>query len=99
MLDTPSTRPPPPPPTILRARQIALENGVHYAYVGNMHDKHVDSTWCHHCGRLLIGRDWYELSEWQLSPNGQCLSCGIPCASVFEAQPGTWGAKRLAVNM
>lgn len=88
-----------PPETVLKARQIALDNGVHYAYVGNMHDKHADSTWCHQCGALLIGRDWYELSEWQLSDDGKCLSCGTRCAGVFSGKPGTWGAKRIAVNL
>lgn len=95
MLDTPST----PPKTVLKARQIALDNGVHYAYVGNMHDKHGDSTWCHQCGALLIGRDWYELSEWQLTPEGKCTRCGTECAGVFEAQAGVWGARQLAVKL
>ncbi|MDT8372280.1 MAG: AmmeMemoRadiSam system radical SAM enzyme [Gammaproteobacteria bacterium] len=93
MMDKPSTH----PDTVLNARQIALDNGVHYAYVGNMHDKHGDSTWCHHCGSLLIGRDWYQLSEWNLTEEGKCLSCGTKCSGVFEKQAGTWGAKRLTV--
>ena len=95
MRDTAST----PPETVLTARQIALDNGVRYAYVGNMHDKQGDSTWCHHCGALLIGRDWYELSEWQLTADGHCSHCGTQCAGVFEAKAGAWGAKRLAVTM
>ncbi len=41
--------------TLLKARSIALVNGVHYAYIGNVHDKVADSTYCHHCGELLIG--------------------------------------------
>jgi pyruvate formate lyase activating enzyme len=95
MMDKPST----PPTTVQRARQIALDNGVHYAYVGNMHDKAGDSTWCHNCGVLLIGRDWYELSEWQLSTDGCCLQCSTRCAGIFESQHGNWGSKRLSVDM
>ena len=95
MLDKPST----PPETVNRARGIALKNGVHYAYVGNMHDKEGDSTWCHHCGKLLIGRDWYQLSEWQLTVDGKCSDCGTQCAGLFEQIPGNWGAKRLAVHL
>ncbi len=95
MMDKPST----PHQTVRRARQIALENGVHYAYVGNMHDADADSTWCHHCGDLLIGRDWYQLSDWQLDAYGRCLSCGKICPGVFDAEPGHWGARRQRVVM
>jgi pyruvate formate lyase activating enzyme len=91
--------PPTPPATLRMARQIAIKNGVRYAYVGNVHDPAGDSTYCHHCGELLIGRDWYELSEWRLTPEGNCQACGTPCAGVFEAQPGDWGAKRLPVRL
>ncbi|MEJ1296448.1 MAG: AmmeMemoRadiSam system radical SAM enzyme [Candidatus Sedimenticola sp. (ex Thyasira tokunagai)] len=95
MLDTPST----PKSTLARARQIALNNGVHYAYTGNVHDPHGDSTWCHSCGKLLIERDWYQLGEWSLSADGRCRFCGTHCAGVFEEKPGDWGAKRLPVRM
>jgi len=92
-------KPPTPLQSLLKARTIAIKNGVHYAYVGNVHDKEADSTYCHHCGKLLIGRDWYVLSEWNLDEKGNCSFCGTRCAGVFEATPGNWGAKRQAVAM
>ena len=95
MQDKPST----PIASLHQARQIALKNGVHYAYVGNVHDKAAESTYCHGCGELLIGRDWYQLSEWNLDTSGHCRFCGARCAGVFNAQPGNWGAKRKAVFM
>ncbi|HXV64203.1 MAG TPA: AmmeMemoRadiSam system radical SAM enzyme [Vicinamibacteria bacterium] len=95
MLDHPPT----PATTLTRARRIALENGVRYAYTGNVHDKEGGSTYCHQCGEILIGRDWYELSEWNLVDSGRCRSCGARCAGVFEAKPGSWGAKRLPVRI
>lgn len=85
--------------TLLRARKIALDNGVHYAYVGNVHDKAADSTWCHKCGELLIGRDWYELSDWNLTESGCCKKCGARCSGLFEDKPGNWGAKQLPVRL
>ena len=91
--------PPTPPATLKRARQIAIDNGVHYAYVGNVHDPAGDSTWCHRCGELLIGRDWYELTEWNLTAAGACKSCGTPCAGVFESLPGRWGSRRQPVRL
>ncbi len=84
MRDKPRT----PVTTLLMARKIAIENGVHYAYIGNVHDKEADSTYCHQCGNLLIGRDWYQLSEWNLDSTGSCSFCGISCAGLFDVEPG-----------
>ena len=92
-------RPPTPPETLRRARQIALKNGVRYAYVGNVHDPEGDSTSCHECGSLLIGRDWYELTGWHLESGGRCPDCGTVCAGVFEPRPGNWGCQRLPVQL
>jgi pyruvate formate lyase activating enzyme len=95
MLDVPPT----PPSTLTRAREIALGNGVRYAYTGNVHDSRGGSTWCHACEALLIERDWYELGTWGLSAGGRCAACGTSCAGVFEACPGTWGSRRMPVAM
>lgn len=94
MMDKPHT----PTSTLLQARRIAIKNGVRYAYVGNVHDKTAESTYCHHCGELLIGRDWYELSDWNLDAKGNCRFCGTACAGLFNPEPGDWGAKRHAVR-
>jgi pyruvate formate lyase activating enzyme len=91
--------PPTPPATLRHARQIALANGVRYCYVGNVHDESCESTYCHACGRLLIGRDWYTLTAWHLAPDGCCPQCGTPCAGVFERSPGTWGPRRMPVRL
>jgi len=93
MLDVPAT----PIETLTRARNIALQNGVRYAYTGNVHDKEGESTYCHSCGNKLIGRDWYELSDWNLDAHGACKKCGTALAGVFEADKGNWGAKRQPV--
>jgi len=95
MLDIPRT----PPSTLTRAREIAISNGVLYAYTGNVHDKSGGSTYCHECGACLIGRDWYELSDWNLTAEGHCTVCGTPCPGVFLERPGKWGSKRQPVRM
>jgi len=79
ILDKPRT----PLTTLLRAREIALAKGLHYVYTGNVHNKESDSTWCHHCGHLLIGRDWYRLGEWGLNADGGCENCNTHCAGFF----------------
>jgi pyruvate formate lyase activating enzyme len=93
--DKPAT----PAATLRRAREIARRHGIRYVYTGNVHDAEGQSTWCHACGALLIGRDWYVLSEWNLDAEGRCLACGTRCAGVFEACPGSWGARRLPVRL
>ena len=95
MLDKPRT----PSRTLTMARRIARKNGVRYAYTGNVHDEDGGSTYCHACGAKLIGRDWYVLTEWNLTPDGHCGSCGERCAGVFESKPGTWGPKRRPVRL
>jgi len=93
MVDKPST----PPTTLTAAREIAQGNGLRYVYTGNVHDKHGGSTYCPGCGERVIGRDWYELSEWRLDDSGHCTQCGTRIAGVFDGPPGRWGARRLPV--
>ena len=76
-----------------------MGNGLRYVYTGNVHDRRGGSTWCPRCDALLIERDWYELGRWGLTPDGCCAGCGETIPGVFEAQPGTWGAKRLPVRL
>ena len=99
MMDTPAT----PHETLARARQIARDAGLNYVYVGNAHDKGRQSTYCPNCATRTIGRDWYELSEWRVTPVGNsgaaCPNCGTRIPGVFDAKPGTWGRKRQPVRL
>ncbi len=79
--------PPTPSKTLMRAREIAIQNGVRYAYTGNVRDVHGSSTFCHGCGELLIGRDWHRLLKWNLTAEGCCRECGTVCAGVFGEAP------------
>jgi pyruvate formate lyase activating enzyme len=91
--------PPTPAETLSRARAIAIKNGVRYAFTGNIHDPAGQATYCHECRALLIGRDGFEITAWNLTGEGRCKSCGAPCRGVFERAPGTWGPKRRPVAM
>jgi pyruvate formate lyase activating enzyme len=92
-------RPPTPAATLARARRIALDNGVRYAYTGNVHDPEGQSTRCHECSALLIERDWYRLGTWGLTGDGRCATCETPLPGVFDGPPGTWGPRRLPVRI
>lgn len=95
MLDKPGT----PPSTLAMARKIAMKNGIRYVYTGNVHDEEGGSTYCHQCGKVVIGRDWYTLTRWNLNEKGACVFCGAACAGVFDKKPGTWGPRRLPVRL
>ena len=95
MRDVPRT----PATTLQRARRIAMENGVQFAYMGNVHDREGDSTYCPACSELVIERDWYELGRWRLDERGACRNCGTRIAGHFDPSPGTFGARRVPVRL
>lgn len=69
-----------PVAALRRAREIGLEVGLHYVYVGNVPGE--ESTFCHNCGRLLIRRSGYWILENHVQPDGRCPDCGTPVSGV-----------------
>jgi pyruvate formate lyase activating enzyme len=92
-------RPPTPPETLSRARRIALENGVRYAYTGNVHDPDGQSTYCAGCGHVVIERDWYRLGSYRVTADGRCDRCGTAITGVVGDRAGMWGPRRLPVRL
>ncbi|MBK1647244.1 AmmeMemoRadiSam system radical SAM enzyme [Rhabdochromatium marinum] len=92
-------RPPTPRTTLVCARQTAMAHGLHYVYIGNLHDRCGASTWCSNCGAQLIEREAYQLGTWNLTTSATCAHCGTLCAGVFEARPGDWGAHRQPITI
>lgn len=74
--------PPTPLATLQRARQIGLEEGLHYVYVGNIPDDRGQDTFCPECGGLLIRRRGYWISENKIR-RGRCPNCSTPIAGVW----------------
>ena len=68
--------------TLERARDIALEEGVRFVYVGNVPGHESNHTDCPACGRRLITRMGYGIMEYNLK-GGTCSFCG-------ESIPGVW---------
>lgn len=95
MLDIATT----PVDTLIRARDIAMQIGVKYVYVGNVADKNTNSTWCPNCGHLLIERRSYQMGQWGISPTACCEECNHSIPGIFEVQPGNWGARRMPIMM
>ncbi len=91
--------PPTPPATLTHARSIALKAGLHYVYTGNVHDKSGGTTSCPSCQAPLIVRDWYDITAYQLTLEGQCPRCGTPVAGHFGEFRRPFGNRRVPIAM
>ncbi len=95
MLDVPAT----PPQSLVRARQIAMDAGLRYVYTGNVHNREGDTTFCPSCRSALIVRDWYEIRQYRLTPDGHCPDCHAKIAGHFEKFTKAFGAHRIPIVM
>jgi pyruvate formate lyase activating enzyme len=71
-----------PVETLEQARQIALEEGVRFVYIGNVPGHPGDNTYCPRCGRVIIQRQGFTVVEYHLR-GGACEYCAEPI-------PGVW---------
>ena len=95
MPDVPAT----PPATLVRAQNIALREGLHFVYTGNVHHAEGDTTYCPGCHAPVIVRDWYQINHYRLGADGRCPDCGTAVAGRFAAQPGNFGRKRIPITL
>ena len=74
--------PPTPVSTLTRYRELAMQQGIHYAYVGNVAGHEGNNTYCHNCKKLLIERQGYTIPTYNLVGN-HCKFCDTRI-------PGVW---------
>ncbi len=89
--------PPTPASTLRRAREIALAEGLHYVYTGNVHDAEGGTTYCPGCKSPLVVRDWYRIDDYRVTPDGHCPGCGSAIAGRYETFTGAFGPRRIPV--
>jgi pyruvate formate lyase activating enzyme len=77
--------PPTPASTLTRSRKIAMEEGLHYVYTGNVHDREGGTTFCPSCKAALIVRDWHRIESYRLTAEGHCPDCGTAIPGRFDA--------------
>ncbi|HEX7485785.1 MAG TPA: AmmeMemoRadiSam system radical SAM enzyme [Vicinamibacterales bacterium] len=75
--------PPTPVSTLERAREIAMARGIRYAYVGNVPGHAGNHTYCPGCGKVVIRRDNFFVTETHLN-NGACAFCKQAIAGVWS---------------
>lgn len=73
---------PTPISTLEKAWKIALEEGLHYVYIGNIPGHPAENTVCPNCRERVIERFGYSITKISLK-DGKCANCG-------REIPGIW---------
>jgi pyruvate formate lyase activating enzyme len=74
--------PPTPVATLERCHALAREQGLQFAYVGNLPGHSMENTHCPKCGEVVVGRVGFTVTRLNLN-QGRCGSCG-------QEIPGKW---------
>ena len=90
---------PTPKATLRRARALALNEGLRFVYIGNVHDADGDTTTCPECRTKLIERDWYEILDYRLTPEGRCPRCEYQLPGHFDRKSEHFGSRRIPVRL
>ncbi len=77
-----SSSPPTPLTTIENAIQIGKSAGLRYVYGGNILAHPSEHTYCWKCGKLLIKRYGFSVTENNIIDDNRCPACNVKIAGV-----------------
>lgn len=87
LVDVPST----PTKTLEEAHKVAVAEGLHYVYLGNVPGHSGENTYCPNCNELLVERFGFDITRWNLKPDNTCPKCGEKAAIVGRYKSrGRW---------
>ena len=72
MLDVPVT----PYELLVKHHEIATKAGLNYAYIGNVPGCPQEHTYCPGCHGVVIERNGFMITGWNLDANYKCRTCG-----------------------
>lgn len=75
--------PPTPVETLERARNIAMDVGLNYVYIGNVPGHPGNNTYCPKCKKVVVERQGFFVKKINLKKN-RCAFCGYEIKGVFE---------------
>jgi len=77
---------PTPVPTLVRAREIAQQAGLHHVYLGNVRGVNdAETTFCPRCGKRVVERSIFRVETVQVGRDGACAHCGERIAGVWSS--------------
>ncbi|ASJ03560.1 radical SAM protein [Thermococcus profundus] len=86
--------PPTPIETVEMAYRVAREEGLKFVYVGNVPGHEGENTYCPSCGKPVIKRWAFEITDYHITPEGKCEYCGekLPVVGTYrrKSYPGMW---------
>jgi pyruvate formate lyase activating enzyme len=65
-----------PVATLEKHHAIAKEEGLRYAYLGNVPGHPLEHTYCPECKNVVVGRYGFSIKSWNLDANNCCKNCG-----------------------
>jgi len=69
---------------LINAREIAIQAGIKYVYVGNIKGNHnLENTYCPNCKNLLLHRHDFSSTFTDFS-HGKCVRCGTSIRGVWQ---------------
>ncbi len=83
MMDLPVT----PIKTLERLHGVLKEEGLEYAYLGNVWGHPLEHTYCPACGAVAVRRYGFTIQGWNLDPQNRCRACGHPIPIVGRLSP------------
>jgi pyruvate formate lyase activating enzyme len=73
--------------TLEKHWKVAKEEGLRFAYIGNVPGHPLENTYCPECGTLLIRRYGFDILEWNLDNQNRCKKCGAKIPIIGQLNP------------
>jgi len=74
---------PTPPSTLEKAREIALDVGLDFVYIGNLVGHPAENTYCPGCKRPVLERRGFTVLSKHIDEKGTCKFCGYVLSGVW----------------
>ena len=68
--------------TLKKHHGIAKEEGLRYAYIGNVPGHPLEHTYCPECNNIAVQRCGFSIESWNLDAHNCCKNCGYPISII-----------------
>lgn len=78
--------------TLEKHHAIAKEEGLRFAYLGNVPGHPLENTYCPECSNVVVKRYGFDILSWNLNGNNCCNQC--KCAIPIQGRPAEYADNR-----